>query len=414
MKEKQKIQDLKNFVPTKPNKLLYPLLILVGRILGKIWINAKFKKDPAIKDRKGPFVCVGTHSCIMDVAMMMLTMSPVSLNIVCGRDVMTWNVLKPFAKAIGLLPINQFEMDLASIRSMKRAVDSGCSLALFPEGKFTLDGRGMYYIPESLAKLLKLLKADVVFCHNNGGYCARPRWYSGFKYGTVVNESTLLFTKEQLAQLSDKEIYDVLKEKFKFNDCLYQRENNLRFKAKNPAEGLHYILYKCPKCGEEYEMVSDAHYLTCEKCGNKVEFTEYGELIPQGDSVAFERIDLWYEYEREAVRKEIANDNFEMRHPVVWERADENHNYVELGEGEFFLNHEYIGFVGKRYDNGEEVLIQVPTLKQPTIVHKNSEAIDLTIDTIVNRFYFKEVKYSCKYNIAVEELYRKNKNLPID
>lgn len=413
MKKEKKKEDLKNFVPEKPNKLLYPLLVFVGRILGKIWINAKFKKDPAIKGRKGPFVCLGTHSCIMDVAMMMLTMSPVSLNIVCGRDVMTWNVLKPFAKAIGLLPINQFEMDLASIRSMKRAVEKGCSLALFPEGKFTLDGRGMYYIPESLAKLLKLLKADVVFCHNNGGYCARPRWYSGFKYGVVTNESQLLFTKEQIESLSDKEIYAVLKEKFKFNDCLYQREHNLRFKAKNPAEGLHYILYKCPKCGKEYSNVSDAHYLTCEHCGNKVEFTEYGELIPVGDSVAFERIDLWYEYERECVRKEIEDENFEMRHDVVWEQADENHNYVELGRGDFYLNQNYIGFKGKRYDNGEEVVIEVPTLKQATIVHKNSEAIDLTIDTVVNRFHFSEVKWSCKYNIAVEELYRKHKGLPL-
>lgn len=413
MKTPKKTDDIKNFVPNKPNKLIYPLLILTGRILGKIWINAKFKKDTAIKGRKGPFVCLGTHSCIMDVAMMMLTMSPVSLNIVCGRDVMTWNVLKPFAKAIGLLPINQFEMDLASIRSMKRAVDKGCSLALFPEGKFTLDGRGMYYIPESLAKLLKLLKADVVFCHNNGGYCARPRWYNGFKYGTVTNVSELLFTKEQIETLSDKEIYAVIKEKFQFNDCLYQRENNLRFKAKNPAEGLHYILYKCPKCGAEYENVSDAHYLTCEKCGNKVEYTEYGELIPVGDSVAFERIDLWYEYERESVRKEIEDENFEMRHDVVWEQADENHNYVELGRGDFYLNHDYIGFKGTRYDNGEEVVIEVPTLKQATIVHKNSEAIDLTIDTVVNRFHFSEVKWSCKYNIAVEELYRKHKGLPL-
>ena len=409
-----KKEDLKNFVPSKPNKLLYPLLIFVGRILGKIWINAKFKKDDAIKGRKGPFVCVGTHSCFMDVAMMMLTMSPVSLNIVCGRDVMTWGVLKPFVKAIGLLPINQFEMDLASIRSMKRAVDKGCSLALFPEGKFTLDGRPLYYLPESLAKLLKLLKADVVFCHNNGGYCARPRWYHGFKYGTVTNVSELLFTKEQLATMSDKEIYAVLKQKFSFNDCLYQRENNLRYKCKDPAKGLHYILYKCPKCGVEYEMSSDDHYLTCANCGNKVEYTEYGEMIPSEGSTTFDRIDLWYEFERESVRKEIEDEGFEMRHEVVWEQQDAENNYNELGEGEFYLNQTAIGFIGARYDNGEQVVLEVPIIKQPTIVHKNYEAIDLTIDGVVNRFSFREAKYSCKYNIAVEELHRKIKGLPID
>ncbi|MBO5776146.1 MAG: hypothetical protein J6R35_02105, partial [Clostridia bacterium] len=164
----------------------------------------------------------------------------------------------------------------------------------------------------------------------------------------------------------------------------------------------------------EYEMSSDDHYLTCSACGNKVEYTEYGEMIPQGDSQTFDRIDLWYEYERESVRKEIEDENFEMRLEVVWEQQGADNNYAELGAGEFYLNKNAIGFIGKRYDNDEQIIMEVPIIKQPTIVHKNYEAIDLTIDAVVNRFSFREAKYSCKYNIAVEELHRKIKGLPLD
>lgn len=411
--DKTENQETK-FVPRKPSKFLYGLLVPLVQILSHILIKAKFVRDERIRERKGPFVVIGTHTCLMDVAMMMLAMKPLPLNIVCGRDVFTWSKIKPIKKAAGLIPINQFEIDLGSIRTMKRAVEAGCSLALFPEGKFTLDGKNLYYLPESLAKLLKLLDADVVFCHNYGGYCSRPRWYSGFKKGLVTNKSELLFTKEELRALPKEEVYRILKEKFTFNDNVYQRENHLRYKCKDPALGLHYILYKCPKCGTEYEMISTARHLVCEKCGNTVEYTEYGEMIPSEGSVAFDRIDLWYEFERECARKELEAEDFGLRYSVTWAEEDESNTYRDVGEGEFFIDKEKLGFVGKRYVGGEEVSIEIPLAKQPTIVHKNYEAIDLTVGTKINRFYFREVRYTAKINILVEESYRKIKGLPLE
>lgn len=415
MKTEEKALPAKNeqFTPRRPSGFLYWTLVPLAKLLSKILIKGRFERDPEIKKRGGPFVVLGTHTCIMDVAMMEIAMCPTRLNIVCGRDVFTWSKIKPIKKAAGLIPINQFEMDLGSIRVMKRAVDAGLSLALFPEGKFTLDGKNLFYLPESLAKLLKMMNADVVFMHNYGGYSSRPRWYSGFKRGTVINRSELLFTKEQLKTLSPDEIYAVLKEKFTFNDNVFQRENNLRYRSKKPAMGLHYILYKCPKCGAEYEMISTEHHLVCEKCGNKVRYDEYGRFTPEGDSVTFDRIDLWYDFERESARKELEAEDFYVSHPAVWAECDADNNYVDAGEGEFFMDRDRIGFKGKRYDSGEEVVIEVPLFNQFTIVHKNYEAIDLTIDRKINRFYFKEVKYSAKINILVEENFRLRHNLGI-
>ena len=140
--DKTENQETK-FVPRKPSKFLYGLLVPLVQILSHILIKAKFVRDKRIRERKGPFVVIGTHTCLMDVAMMMLAMKPLPLNIVCGRDVFTWSKIKPIKKAAGLIPINQFEIDLGSIRTMKRAVEAGCSLALFPEGKFTLDGKNL-------------------------------------------------------------------------------------------------------------------------------------------------------------------------------------------------------------------------------------------------------------------------------
>ena len=400
------------YEPRRPAAYLYWTLVPLAKLFSKILIKSRFIRDPAIKKRKGPFVVIGTHTCEMDIAMMAISMFPVRLNIVCGRDVFTWKKIKPIKNAAGLIPINQFEMDLGSIRTIKRAVDRGLSIALFPEGKFTLDGKNMYYLSESIAKFLKLIGADVVFMHNYGGYSSKPRWYSGFKRGPVTNKSELIFTKEELKQKPVNEIYEVLKEKFSFNDPLYQRENHLKYKSKHPALGIHYILYKCPKCGAEYETVSTDRQIVCEKCSNTVTFDEYGELIPEEGSVGFDRIDLWYDFEREAARRELLSGDFNLCYPVVWAQNDDENNYNDMGEGNFYMTREKMGFKGKKY-TGEDVTIEIPLLNQYTIVHKNYEAVDLTIDNRVNRFYFKDVKYSCKINVLVEENFRLNHGLPI-
>lgn len=393
----------------KPNPIFYHFVRACFLIAAKILYRFKICRDPRIKKLKGPVVAVATHSCIMDVAFMVNALGARRYNLVVGRDVVSWGFVKKFNKAINLIPISQVTVDLGSIRLMKKAVDDGCSLLLFPEGKISIDGRNLHYIGKSLAKLLKLFDANVVFSHNYGGFTGKPRWHRSFKFGKIVNKTELLYTREELAAASVEEVDKVLHEKFSFNDNIYQQENKLRFKCKDPAQGITYILYKCPKCGAEYELsADDGRHIVCAECGNTVEYTEYGEFIPAEGSVAIDRIDKWFDYERESVRREIENPDFKLSYPATWERADQNFNYVETGDGECFVDLDYIGFVGTRYSDGSPVEIKVPLRNLYTIVHKNQEAVDLTIDGVVNRFYFKAGKYSVKYNIVVEELFQKN------
>lgn len=397
--------------PRRPSAFLYWTLVPVAKFLAWAVFRIKIKKDPRVKKLKAPFVAIGTHSSPMDVSFMMTALVPIRLNIVCGRDVFTWKPVKPIAKIAGLIPISQFAMDLTSIRLMKKAVENNCCLSLFPEGKISLDGRPLHYLSQSLPKLLKFLDVPVVMCHNKGGYSSRPKWFKKYKRGRIEQTVDLLFTREELQTMTTEEVYGRLKKAFDYNDHIFQRDNHIRFKSSMPAKGLHYILYKCPKCGAEYETESTDRELICNACGNTVEYTEYGELIPKGDSKSFDRIDVWYDYQRESVREEIERPGYYMSHAVVWERADPETNvYGECGEGEVFIDGTHIGFKGHDLQ-GKPVEIVFPLKNLFTIVQKTKEAIDLTVDGIVNRFYFREGKYSVKYTITVEECYRKLHNL---
>lgn len=391
-----------------PDPFLYGFIRFILKLFSLILLKLKIEKDPEINKLKGPIIALGTHTCIMDVAFSILSINKRRLNVVCGRDVLSWKWLNGMRKGLRLIPINQYEMDLASVKDMKHAIEKGCSIALFPEGKISLDGRNLHYLTPSTAKLVKFFDANVVFSHTYGGFCSRPRWFmGGFKKGSILYKSEVLFTKEQLALMSYQEIYTILKEKFTFNDNLYQHENNLRYKAKNPAKGLEYILYKCPKCGSEYEMENDGRLLTCKICSNSIEFDDYNRFKPVSDKdVTFSRIDLWYDFEKESVKKELSDPSMEIRKQAIWKKINYGSGkYEDAGEGECYINHEFIGFDGKDL-LGNDINIKCPMKTIYTIIVKTEEGIDLTIDNVVHRFYFKEKKYSIKYNLIVEENFR--------
>lgn len=391
----------------KPSKLLYWLMVPPARLIAKLMFGFKANKDKLINKIKGPVVVIGTHSCTMDIGFMMIALMPRPLNIICGRDVFTWKPIKPLLKKAGMIPISQFEVDLYSIRMMKKAVQNGCSLSLFPEGKRSIDGRNLHYISPSLAKLFKFLDVPVVMCHNNGGYCVSPRWSRAKRRGTVVQDTKLLLTTEQIRAMSVDEIYKKIKKEFSFNDNLYQKEHRKRVKCKKPALGLHYLLYKCPKCGVEYKMESTDTELICTECGNTAVVNEYGEISAKGDSVAFSRLDIWYDFEKEAVREEIAKPDFYISRRVTWKINDPATNiYSVKGEGELYINENEIGFIEMQGGTGIPT-ISIPLKGLHTVVQKVDEAIDLTVDGIINRFYFTDKKYSAKYNLIVEEFFRK-------
>lgn len=391
-----------------PKIFVYGFVKFILNVLSVFLLKVKFERDAEIKKIKGPILSIATHSTIMDVAFNILAMKKRRLNIVCGRDVLSWRWLNIFRKGLRIIPISQFGFDLLSIKDIKRAVSNDCSIALFPEGKISLDGRNLHYCVPATAKLIKLLNVPVVFSHAYGGYAVRPKWFHSFRRGQVIYKSEVLFTQEDIKKLSVSQMHDILCAKFIYNDNLYRIENKKVYKSKKPAEGLQYILYKCPSCGAEYEMATKIDEIFCNKCGYKVKYDLYGRLVPIGEEGVslYERIDQWYDFQKEAIQQEIAEENFEISKDVDWiSMNNDTYEYGKMGEGVLYINFDEIGFRG-RDTIGNKINMHVPTEHLFTIVQKTNEGIDLTIENIIHRFYFKEKKYSTKYTLIIEEIFK--------
>lgn len=395
----------KNRPVRKPSFFLYVVAIFLARWFVMLYWRIKIDKKE-IRGLKGPVLALSTHASTIDIVPVLCTLWPKRYNVIAAKDLFTWKELKPFITAFGAVPATQEGMDIGMLRTLLNGVKAGRSFLLFPEGKTSLDGKQLYYMKPGIASLVRKLDCPVVMVKTLGAYATKPRYVKGFRRGRMDVKASVLFAAGEGKTMTEGEVLQRIQKAFEYNDNVWQRENHVKFKAKELASNLNYVLYKCPKCGAEYENEAEKDVLHCKRCGNTARLTPYGELVAVDDSVVYDRIDLWVDFERECIRKEIGEEGFRMEHPVVAQaRDEENHNYVDVGEGILYMTTEAIGYSGTR--DGEEWNAELPLRDMHQLVTKNQEGVDLFIDKKTYRFLFTERKYSAKYGFVVEELFAK-------
>ncbi len=402
MKNKEKKPD----TWSAPSGFWYSIVAIISKILLKIFFRHKVEKKVKLEKGK-PYVIISHHASLIDAVIMIDAVYPIKFNIVIGKVFVIRKSLKFISNALKCIPKSQFAIDLPAIKAMQSVTADNRAVAIYPEGKVSIDGRQLYYLPLGISKLIKMLDAEVIMVTSYGSFCAKPKHGNSFRFGKLKTVVDSLITAEQVRELSSKEIHSKISKALEFNDNIYQQENNIRFKCKNPALGFHRSLYKCPKCGIDYQMRSTNTHLICNSCGNSVQLTQYGKLIPEEGSIAFERIDLWNEYQREACRAELATDDFYIETACECSFfADDMQEFEHVGCGIVYIDKEKIGYRGTF--RGQPYEYAIPLKSLHTITAKTRESIDLTCEGGILSLNFTENKYAAKFELLVEENYRLN------
>lgn len=382
------------------------MLLLYARIRLKLRINRK-----RIDMKKGPFLVLANHSCPVDFLIFSGLFWPRRLNYVVAENMTYRKTYRWFIRNMGTIIRHQYVADFNSIRLMKKNLDAGISVLLMPEGRVTADGK-TGYIPSSIAKLVKYLKYPVVIGKNSGAYVCNPKWNENVYYrGGVSLDLNMALTPEQIDKMTTDEIYVFIKEALKHNDQLYQQQTGFKIKGDHKAEGLHNLLYRCPVCGAECEMTSAGNYLICNACGHQVEYTGEGKLVSLQGKPVPERIDLWYDYEREQVAAEVAKDGFELSYNIHLHLVNSKTNFFEKsGEGVLSVNREGIRYKGTARD--KEMDLFIPSKNIPVVSVKLGFSFDVYNDEIF-RFVFFDKHFSTKFSLAIEEVYKFNYGEPV-
>jgi len=393
--------------PLHQTKFWTSVIWILSRIalLGKDFKVKKVNMDGV----KPPYMILSNHMHFVDFELAAMATWPHPVSNVVTID---GYVAKSFLlEWIGSIATRRFTMDLPLIRSIKKVLQRGDVLTMYPEARYSPCGKTSY-IPESLGKLVKKNKVPIVVALHHGNYLYAPFW-NFRKKRSVPLRTTLTYTlsTEQIEKMSVEEINEVLHKALDYDEYRYQKENGILIKEPYRAEGLHKILYKCPHCNAE-NMDSEGAELFCKECSRRWYLNEDGSLQALEGETEFSHVPTWFEWEREQVRKEIEEGSYYFEDEVEVYSLPRVWSYLPLGKAKLVHDPEK-GFILDGVYRGERYHIHRTPI-QTSGLHieydfgplKKKDYVDISTEN--DSFYCgpSQRNIITKLSFATEELYR--------
>ncbi len=333
-------------------------------------------------------------------------------NIVVGyQNIFIKGLFKLLLKA-GIIPKRLYQTDLKAITDMLRVLKLGGSLCLFPEGIQSASG-STHPIYAGTASLLKKAGVTVVLCKSYGSYLVKPRYKRTENEGHQEFRYEILFTPQELSYMSVDEIYEKMLERFKYNDFEWNKKSRCKYKGPKGeplAKGIEYILYRCPKCKSEFNIVTEGDDIVCRHCGNTVTLNEYYDLIPksENDYMPYSSVDEWFKHQRKIVGEEVKNPfcyEYECEIYDVHHDKLSFHPYYSCGEGKIKITNDKILYKGTRHSEYVELTFEVKN--SPSFVFTPNQDNDIYCHDEFYSFRPKTDKVKVvKYMLLVEEAHR--------
>ncbi len=384
----------------KPNAFLYYTVASFFKPYFRLVHQHKVKKIN-MSGVSPPYLVIANHSCWLDYIISSVSMFPVRMNYVGAYNFFRNPMLKFFFTLLGVIPKHQFTNDVDSIRSMKYCVDSGRAVALFPHGCLSNEGRPGGFAVFGIAKLVKFLHVPVIALKTDGGYLTRPRWSKKSRYGRLETTVMPILTVDEIKTLTLQQIYQQLMDAINFDDYKWQRQRMIPFRSKQPAAGVEYVLYKCPRCMSEFTLRSAGDRLHCESCGNAVRMNRYLLFEPEtADTVFFDGIDRWYDFQKECLDRETDDLAFKLTANTELLFAEPGkYGYQHQGHGVLRLTREAITYSGAV--KGETVELTLPMMNIPMIPYAANEYIEVAVGEDIHRFVLENRREMMKWVLSV-------------
>lgn len=384
----------------RPNAFLYYLVGLFAGLYFRLILGLKVDRS-AIKNLKPPFFVIAGHTSWIDFLTVSIAMLPHRMNYLAAYNFFRNPVLKFLLTLVGVIPKNQFTSDNKAILKTRYVVSHGGIIAIFPHGCLSNEGRPGGFAAPSIAKLLKAFKIPVVLVKIDGGYLTRPRWTKRIFRGRMHVQISTLFTPDDLQQLTNDEIYSKVLDSIHFDDYKWQRIKQIPFRGKKRAEGVELVLYKCPKCLSEFSLRSKENTLYCENCNNKAEMNErlfFESVSPE--SVIFDGIDNWYDFQKEHLLTEIQNTDFELTANTQLQWNDPGkYGYQKMGNGSLQMNRESIIYKGSVLGKQEILIFNMKDIVM--VPYAAGEYFEIAKGSDIRRFVLEDVRMMMKWVLAI-------------
>ena len=309
-----------------------------------MWIARQFAIKPRLKGRKitvrkirmdgikPPYVLFATHASMLDFPLMYTAVAPHNANNVVAidaiRDVGDW-----LMRRLGCICKRKFVKDLNLIRNMRYCTDTLKTIVcVYPEARYSLDGT-TGFLPDSLGKVIKLLKVPVVVLRMYGTFVAAPQWNKDEQVIPLSCDLECVATAEEVASLPAAELNERIHRAMQRDDYAWQRESGIEIDNPRRADGLHNILYQCPHCRAEFKMHSGGTRLWCSACGKAWQMDTLSRLHAEEGETEFSHIPDWTAWERRNVRDEVRSGRYRFEDDVTVHTLPNAKRFYDQGMG---------------------------------------------------------------------------------
>jgi hypothetical protein len=343
-----KVMNRPRYKHKNPKKInfFFRTLIRVLTIFGMAGTGFTYETEGLEDLKDEPCLILMNHSCFLDMQIVSRILYPKHYCIICTSDAfvgmggfMGW-----LMRAIGCIPTQKFVTDLGLVQDMTYAFKTlKTSVLMYPEASYSFDGTATA-LPRKMGVLLKKFDVPVIMIETFGAFSRNPLYNElQVRKGVKVSaKARCLYTKEQVRNLSVKELSDGLDEAFGFDHFKWQEEQKLEINEPFRADGLNRILFKCAHCGAEGQMEGKGIHLTCHACGKKYELTPLGKLQALEGETEFAHIPDYSRWERQQVRQQILDGTYRMEADVKIGMLVDFQAIYMVGEGK--LVHDLNGF----------------------------------------------------------------------
>ena len=389
-------------LPRKESFFLTPLAYLLS--FPTVW-KRKLKINKTNMDGlKPPYILLCTHHAFIDFKVTTAAIFPYRANYIVAID----GFIKRewLLRHVGAICKRKFTNDLRLFKQIKYGLEKlNYIVAIYPEARYSLCGTTAI-LPESLGKMIKVLKHPVVVLNMHGNYLSQPVWNLKQRNVNIAADMTQIITKDEIKDLSVETINERIHHAFQYDEYRWQKDNQIKISFKDRAKGLHKVLYQCPHCLVEHQMDSHQDTLFCRHCQAAYTMTEYGELIRSNGETRFSHIPDWYEFQRENVKKQIEEGTYFFEDQVRIESLPNANGYIPLGTGKLTHTKEGFHLVSEKVDLKKNVL-SMYSLHIEYDYFGKGDCLDLsTLDDTYYLYPIHQTNVVTKLHFAVEELYK--------
>ncbi len=401
-------KDFKRFDMTKPPQRQ------------KLRFLIKLLSYPAVKKQKSeiekinmegiepPYILFVNHNAFHDFKVTAKATHPYRTNSIVAID--GFISREWLLRAVGCICKRKFTKDFTMVRHLKKVVDNKDIVVVYPEARYSLCGTNAV-LPDSIGKLAKLLNVPVATIIHHGHHINSPFWNLKPRGNRTHSVMKCLFTKEEVKKASYDEINQAINREFQYDDFKWQLDNKIEINYPKRAEGLHKVLYQCPKCGTEYKMSSHENKLVCNSCNKTWIMDKFSRLSGDDGVTEFSHIPDWYEWQRSNVKSEVENGTYGISLNVRVDSLPNAKRFIDLGKAK--LTHDMNGFLLEGVYNGEPYKVEknVPSLYSCHIEYnylgKHGDCVDLNTANDTLYIYPEGNDFSVtKIALATEELYK--------